>query len=77
MVGAGVWLVVERLQYDALLVVDEDKKLFDVLEYIQPQEVGWVEADFYPDYYKYKKSLMLLLLMKQFGLNYGETYLRH
>ena len=35
-VGAGVWLVVERLQYDALLVVDEDKKLFDVLEYILP-----------------------------------------
>ena len=36
-----------------------------------------MEADFYPDCYKYKKSLMLLLLKKQFGLNYDETYLRH
>ena len=36
-----------------------------------------MEADFYPDYYKYKKSLMLLLLKKQYGLNYGGTYLHH
>ena len=68
-------LVVEQLQSVVLSVAEKDKTMFDALEldYIQPQEAGSEEADFFPDCYNYKKNLMLLLLKTYYGLHYDET----